>query len=644
MVLDKEFLGQLLLEKSLWWCFSLSEAQKGFQASKALSEKIGSEITDYETFLSYLVPESRDQVIYKLDNAGRQIKKGERILIGFKVDDKITWLINELNLTEKRGVPVAYSTCLEVSEMHELEEKLIESHSQLIIDQLQAKEEMAKKETELLQQQYSEQTQFLAMLSHELRSPLMGMNSLISIIKDRYLKQESISDQLKVMRLTIDQLNFLINDILTYSQTEFNRIQLNPTMFRLDEMADYVSHLTKSIASEKGIFVSFSLNSQNNCFYGDLVRISQVLVNLIVNAIKFTEFGGVFVEIKGGDKELELHISDSGEGIDESELGSIFKPFKQLESKGSMQYIGSGLGLAIVKTLVDLMGGVIDVESTKGVGTSFIVKLPTKPGTCAKVAKSASASESLPELPLSNACNFHVLIADDSVINRKVLETFLHQLNCTVDQAKDGTQAWEKFQQGSYDFVFLDIQMPGLNGIQVCQKIRALPDSQKKQLKGIFALTAAHTEAEVELEGIKVDKSIFDEWLEKPASQDKIIHLLECKEHSKNDDAEVPCQQVIKQEESDYFSQTIPEELKHLIPQFIENTVNEIKHLRAEVEAGSEEEIRKILHRLKGNMMLFDLDNMVQIVKKLEQFDNYLDKANVYCLIGQVEKILNGLY
>lgn len=643
MDLDKKFLGEMLLNKTLWWCLTQEGDGVKFKVSPALQEMVGAKIPDYATFLSYLMPESAHLLEYKSREFMARPEVDERFLVGFKVDEKITWLINKLHLAHQGpgDCRVLYSTCVEVSEMYALEEQLIESHSRLMIEQLRAKEEMAKKEAELLQQQYDDQTQFLAMLSHELRSPLMGMNSLVSVVKKKQQAHEDATDELKTMRLTIEQLNFLINDILTFAQTEFGSIQLKPTVFELDQLGEYVSHLTKSIASEKGIFVSFAISSRNNCFHGDLVRVSQILVNLIVNAIKFTEIGGVFVEIRELDNELEIQVSDSGVGMDETDLKNIFQPFKQLESDAGPRYVGSGLGLAIVNTLVELMNGRIFVESTKGVGSLFTVNLPMEVKSCPTDDPNVEAGcDTCSELSDSFQCDFDVLIADDSNINQKVLETFLAQLGCRVDKANDGNQAWTKFQQKPYDFVFLDIQMPGMNGVEVCQKIRGLPAESKSSLQGVFALTAAHTVNEVEQMGIELDQSIFDEWVEKPISQDKIIHLLHCKEHPAT---KANLKTLRSGEETESPAMDIPEHLQHLVPQLVESSGNEINEVRASLLEGDEAAIRKVLHRMKGNLMLFNIPSVLDIVREMEQMPSYQNRSDVEARLRLLENQLRKL-
>lgn len=632
-----------LLDQTLWWCLTKKPKEDCFSASPALQKTLSSSLASFDAFQSCLKPDYVPLLELKLMELLRQ-KEASRTLVGLSVEGREVWLMMQLQYARIEDEDVICAQCVEVSEMYRLEESLVISNCQLMLEQHQAKELQAVHEAELLQEQYNEQTQFLAMLSHELRSPLLGMASLVAQIKKNQVKGESIDDQLTVIKLTIDQMNFLINDILTYAQTQFNSIKLSATEFELDQMADYVSHLTKSIAQEKGVFVSVSLSAKGQCFLGDVVRVSQILVNLIVNAIKFTKFGGVFVEIKEASESLTFKVTDSGEGIAADELKNIFRPFKQLESDEGKLFVGAGLGLSIVKTLVDLMEGDIEVQSTKGVGTSFIVQLPLK--RCEHSAclnppmRDAAEEEDGREKSTERHTlyrfdtPYRVLIADDSVINRKVLESFLIELGAEVTHAADGREAWNVFQQEAFHFVFLDIQMPLYDGGQVCRMIRRLPDHQIPDLRAVFALTAAHTEAEVAQMGIEVDKSIFDEWVEKPISQDKVMSLLQRYDVRKS----------IVSEEVALLSSELPQHLQALLPEFIASTQADFEQLFDLLAQNNSLEFKQGLHTLKGGFMMFELKQLVELAKEIEKMNVETDSDKVYQTLSKMQNIFNQWY
>jgi len=632
---DNKHLTETILDHSLWWALKVYEGHVEVVVSPAFDALLPKKINSYEDFVSVLAPDCGTLFVRKMPLWLEADFTSERFLVGFQLQGRIGRFISDVRVCSRDDVRSICANCVEVSEMHDLEKQLVESHSRLEIEKLQLKEEQAVKEAALLKQQYEEQTQFLAMLSHELRSPLVGMSSLINVIRKKIKAEQSVDGDLKVIRLTIDQLNFLINDILTFSQTQSDHVQLNPSPFSLHEMSDYVGHLTKSIATQKGVFVSFSLKTEHEMFYGDLVRVSQILLNLIVNAIKFTEYGGVFVEVLEKNDMVEFIVTDSGEGISQDELGSIFKPFKQLDSNGSKQYIGSGLGLSIVKTLVDLMGGEISVASTKGVGTTFTMSLPLLAGQHPVIndqildhtQEEGAASDVSSQLASrSQKSAYKVLIADDSEINRRVLQFFLEEANCEVHEANDGGEAWQKIQQDQFDFVFLDIQMPVLNGSEVCEKIRQLSKAQTQGIKGVFALTAAHTESEIDQMGVKVNKNQFDVWVEKPVSQDKVLHLLNFGQTEKSS----------IQTKSDVYQP--PDALAHLFEQFIESTEKEFELLYVEWRQKDEKALKARLHTLKGNFMLFELKSLVQLIQRLEKMDLVKEGDKMAVELGVLEK------
>lgn len=630
---DQNFYSSLY-QKTLWWCFDLNDENTDVTLSPSLEKLLNNQVHTIDELLEFMLPESSHLFWSKVESLVDKTPQRDRFIMGLQIGDEIKWLINELNKVTRDGFDIICVNCIDVTEMYELEEKLVETNSRLIIEQLQAKEAQSKRENELLQKQYTEQTRFLAMLSHELRSPLVGVGSLINMMKTELMEGKSVFDQLKVMKLTIDQMNFLINDILTYSQTQSEYISLNPAVFSIEEMADYVSHLTKSIANEKGVFVNVSLDCQHACFFGDVVRISQILINLIVNAIKFTQQGGVFVELSEHSSGLILTITDSGEGIAPDQISNIFEPFRQLESQGSGQHMGSGLGLPVVKTLVDLLGGQIQVDSILGEGTTFNVSIPVEVRPCPQDKSQAEPDEEKTRRAsiANQKRKLKVLIADDSIINRKVLEVFLQEVGCLVDQAADGDQAWQMFREKDYDFVFLDIQMPNMTGAEVCQKIRELEESVIPNLKGVFALTAAHTEDELGQMGIKIDKSMFDEWIEKPISEDKVIKALYSELKEREHVAQKP------------LAQKVPESLMHLIPQFVESTKKSLEQVDKELNDSDGQTFKKSIHTLKGNLMMFHLDEMVELAKKIEQKDFTKEKSEIADLLDQLNQIFRRLY
>lgn len=235
---------------------------------------------------------------------------------------------------------------------------------------------LMEEQNKVIKSSFQKQSRFLAMLSHELRSPLLGLQAMAKRLAQKYHQEEELNNSFESMSSTVEYLSYLINDILTYSQTEFNSVQLYPHEFDLESLLKDVEMLTKDIAKQKKLDVTVVYKGEKQTLFGDRVRLKQVFLNLIVNAIKFTETGGVILEAeKIRRHEFLFKVKDSGEGIAEDRLNRIFEPFMQLESSRANNQFGAGLGLFVVKQLIELMGGTIEVTSQPGVGTEFSFRL-----------------------------------------------------------------------------------------------------------------------------------------------------------------------------------------------------------------------------------------------------------------------------
>jgi len=477
---------------------------------------------------------------------------------------------------------------------------------------------------------------------------------------------EEVLAALKAIHITAEQSTFLVNDILTYSQTEYDEITLHPMRFSLKETLHNVKQLTSSIAADKGLIVSLIYLGEQDEVVGDSVRLSQILINLIVNSIKFTQYGGVTIEVlQVNENQFSFKITDSGEGIAEDQLERIFEPYAQLESIGSTQSIGSGLGLLVVQKLISLMGGEISVQSVLGVGTSFqfvllfdscIENLPPKdrkPKRSTKfeaseinnsVENSGNASNARKEGAILGD-SLSVLIADDSKINLMVLGGYLQELNCSVVEAKNGREAWALFQKNTFDYVFLDIQMPFLDGIEVSHKIKACvaencPAAQN--LKKVFAVTAGGDESNFTLEGEPVGSNGFDHWFVKPVAKEQIIAALQ-KDFSHLDekklsaavDSEETSECVEKAPESTVGKkgcedskmtkgdwegiEDVPESFRQLITEFLLDLKAGIEELECFVQEGNVLSLIEKVHYLKGNCMLLQLNGMVSVLREIEE-------------------------
>lgn len=306
---------------------------------------------------------------------------------------------------------------------------------------------------------------FLATMSHEIRTPMNGLLGILQMLVDD-LERDEQRDVLKLALGSGEHLIAILNDILDLAKIENDSLEIDPHPFKMSEIASPVLNTYQTLCSEKGI--EFSLNDQcdaNFAYNGDSVRIRQVLLNLVGNALKFTESGKINVNIKPlGQSKVQFSVEDTGIGIPQERLGSIFDEFEQADVSTTRNYGGTGLGLAICHKLVTLMNGQLNVESqlSKGSCFSFVIKLP-------KIVHEEDTSSIPQEIDLSS---FKVLVTDDNKMNRIIASGFLDKLNIECVTCADGYEALAMVDTGRFNLLIIDNHMPKMNGVETVKKIR----------------------------------------------------------------------------------------------------------------------------------------------------------------------------
>ncbi|MFT6754285.1 MAG: PAS domain S-box-containing protein [Candidatus Azotimanducaceae bacterium] len=332
-------------------------------------------------------------------------------------------------------------------------------------------------------------SQFLAAMSHEIRTPMAGVIGMSNFLIDSDLSSQQL-DWVTSIKSSSKNLMSILNEILDQSKLEAGMVETAPLDFHLRSFVHDQIHLFEPNLALKGLTLDIKLDDDlPEAVYADSMRIGQILSNFLSNALKFTSTGRVEVAVKlepNGQDELQLRftVTDSGIGLTEEEKNRIFSAFTQADSSISRTYGGTGLGLSISKQLVELMGGQIGVESTKGIGSSFWFTV------CCQAAKEAvvatDSSVAVDQWVASRPLN--ILVAEDNDVNQYLIQRILNNLDHSVEIAKDGKCAIDLFNSGDFDIILMDVRMPLMDGTDATVSIRAM-DSPKSNIP-IIALTA----------------------------------------------------------------------------------------------------------------------------------------------------------
>jgi signal transduction histidine kinase/CheY-like chemotaxis protein len=338
-------------------------------------------------------------------------------------------------------------------------------------------------------------SEFLANISHEVRTPLNALMGLTRLLMDSPLNPEQ-RNWLELMDSSAHALLSLLNDVLDLSRIEAGKLSIERVGFDLHQMLQDVGALYAEQARAKPLDWSLDMAAGlPRHMHGDPGRLRQVLSNLLSNALKFTPRGGRICLTAGVLREgtahrLRLQVQDSGVGISPKQQASIFDAFTQADASTARRFGGSGLGLAICSRLVRLMGGEIGLQSALGQGSTFTVTLPLEDEPAADSPLTAPAELDEVAQAGDRFAGLRVLVAEDHPVNELLMRKLLERLGCTVLLARDGEQAVDQWSRGGVDLVLMDVQMPGTNGLQATRRIRELEVARGLAHTPIVAVTA----------------------------------------------------------------------------------------------------------------------------------------------------------
>lgn len=464
---------------------------------------------------------------------------------------------------------------------------------------------------------------FLSNVSHEIRTPLNAIIGFTNLLEEQVREVKS-AEYVSYIKVASKNLLELINDILDFSKIEAGQVILDKTNTSVSELVESVSVIINQRAIEKGIVYKKILSDDLPVMImSDKLRMTQILLNICGNAIKFTEKGAVVLKVEpvtpltDGQQTVRFTIEDSGIGIPADKIDKIFERFVQASQSTTRLFGGTGLGLSIVKSLVQLMGGTIRVESVFGKGTTFILEFPFEVVT--DFTPSASSDEFTDEI--TSIGDIHVLAAEDNILNQKLLEAIFERMNVNITVVNNGQEALDALEKDKYDLILMDIQMPVMDGYTAIKKIR----SSVSQTLPIITMTA-HAMVGEKDECLSIGANSY---ISKPFRESELLHTISSLtgKHNPNYKEMNPIQPNPETPEGNgivnlnYLNEITggdPELRDELISLFETELELQSDLLKKADASGENEKLRQVVHKFRSSLFSVGLLTTADKYKKIE--------------------------
>jgi PAS domain S-box-containing protein len=551
-----------------------------------------------KNFFGFIKPETLDDFKRKFKLSQKRAYT-EKIEFQFQCKDLTFRFLefNAINLQHKIGLEGLILDCRDITQRKRDEDELV---------RLQKAKE-----------------QFLANISHEIRTPINGIAGMANLL-GQGPSPEDRETYLNAIRHSAENLKVIINDILDLAAIESGKLRFERIAFNLKDLLPSLINTFTYQAKEKKLSLDYKIDEKlNKILLGDPVRLNQILINLISNAVKFTHNGSIQIRCNA-EKEhrgtcwIRIEVSDTGVGIPEEKLNTIFESFSQADASVTRRYGGTGLGLTIVKQLVELQQGTIHVISKEHEGSTFMVTIPYGVGKVKDFAKNTQGTDKV--LQDVKKSDLHVLLVEDNDINRLYAKSILKNWHCYIDVAENGLVAIEKIKNNFYDVVLMDVQMPVMDGYEATKAIRMMDHSSDIP---IIALTANATVSDVE----KCFLAGMNDYLAKPFTPEDLYHKLFDDLKIEPATRENPPVQTKGQKKDvvynlDYLrsvSGNNEEFIREMVTTFIQTVPSILEDMHQAIETQEWNKLSRMAHQIKPSFTLMGLDALRSEIVFIEE-------------------------